>query len=173
MRHRDTLIDWHRGVSHLWLLLGAVPLYARADAMIPYMVVPWGQVFLLPLVIIVEGVILRGFLGGGTVAVMLQSTVANVASTIVGAALYMSGMPLIGDPLFTWWFKGSFGTEAVRSALISLSFAAILWVISWALETFIISRMRRVALNVVGKPCAIANVTTYGLLLALALWFGK
>lgn len=173
MRHRGALIDQHRGVSHWWLIVGAIPLYAHADAMIPYMVVPWGQVFLLPLVIIVEGAILRGFLGGGVVAVMLQSLVANVASTIAGAALYMSGMPFVGDPLFTWWFKGALGTEAVRGALISLSFAVILWTISWAIESVVIARMRKVTLSVIAKPCAVANVATYGLLLALALWFGK
>jgi hypothetical protein len=167
MRHRSALI--HR----LWPFIGLAPLSAHADAMIPYMVVPWGQVFLLPLVVIVEAAIIRGFLGGGVIAVTLQSLVANVASTIVGALIYISGMSLIGDPLFTWWFKGGLGTEAIRAALISLSFAAALWAISWAVESLVISRMRKTALSVVAKPCAIANAATYVLLLALALWFGK
>ena len=78
MRHRNAPLDQHRAVSWLSLLIGIVPLSAHADAMIPYMVVPWGQVFLLPLVIIVEGAVLRAFLGGGVVAVMLQSLIANV-----------------------------------------------------------------------------------------------
>ena len=141
--------------------------------MIPYMVVPWGQLFLLPLVIIVEAAILHSFLGGGVLAVALQSLTANVASTIVGALLYVGSMSLIGHPLFTWWFRGGFGTEAIRAALISLSFALALWAISWAIESLVISRMRKTTLAIVAKPCAVANAATYVLLLALALWFGK
>jgi hypothetical protein len=137
------------------------------------MVVPWGQVFLLPLVVVVEAAILRGFLGGGILGIALQSLVANVASTVVGALIYFAGMSLVGEPLFTWWFKGGLGTEAIRAALISLSFAAALWAISWGVESFVISRMRKTTLAVVAKPCAIANAATYVLLLALAIWFGK
>jgi hypothetical protein len=167
MRHRGALI------RRLWPFMGLAPFWAHADAMIPYMVVPWGQVFLLPLVVIVEAAILRGFLGGRVIAVTLQSLTANVASTIVGALIYVGGMSLIGAPLFTWWFKGALGTEAIRAALISLFFATALWAISWAVESLVISRMRKTTLSVVAKPCAVADAATYVLLLALALWFGK
>src|SRR5258706_11390334 len=119
-RHRTQLTRWS-------VLLGCTPLAAHADAMIPYMVVPWGQVFLLPLVIIIEALILRALLGGGVLAILLQSFLANVASTLVGAVLYIGTMSLGGNAMFTWWFKGTLGTEALRSALISFSFAAVLW----------------------------------------------
>jgi hypothetical protein len=167
MRHKNAPI------RRLWLFLALAPLSANANAIIPYMVVPWGQVVLLPLVVVIEAAILRALIGGGVLAITLQSLVANVASTIVGALLYVGGMSLVGEPLFTWWFKGGVGTESIRAALISLSFAAALWVVSWAVESAAISRMRKVTFRAVAKACAAANGATYVLLLALALWFGK
>ena len=68
------------------------PVLAHADAIIPYVVVPWGQALLLPIVVIIEGLILVASLGGGVMATMLQSLVANVASTIVGGLIYVGTM---------------------------------------------------------------------------------
>lgn len=162
-------------LCHWWGILPmCAPLTARADAMIPYMVVPWGQVFLLPVVIFVEGAILRSLLGGKVLSTLLQSFVANLVSTTLGAALYYATMPLVGDRLFYWWFKGGFASEAVRNACIAIVFAVVLWTISWLSETLVIARMRKAnSIKEIAFPCALANLATYALLLALALWFGK
>lgn len=152
-----------------------VPMVAHADAIIPYVVVPWGQALLLPIVVIIEGLILVASLGGGVVAAMLQSLVANVASTIVGGIIYFGTMTFVGEPMYMWVFRaGIFGKgRAIRTTLLSLAFAAVLFTISWAIESWVISRMRRTTIRVVALPCALANTATYVLLLALALWVGS
>lgn len=156
------------------IVLVCVPLTVHADAMIPYMVVPWGQVFLLPIVIFVEGYILRSLLGGNFRSALFQSSVANLASTILGAALYFTTMPLVGENIFYWWFNGGFSSDAVRNACIAIVFAVVLWTISWLSETLVIARMRQANSNKgIAFPCAIANLSTYVLLLLLALWFGR
>lgn len=162
-------------LRHWWCIyLACTPLAVHADAIIPYMVVPWGQVFLLPIVILVEGFILRSMLGGNFRSNLFQSLVANVASTILGAALYLATMPLVEESLFTWWFKGGFSAKAVRNACIALAFACVLWAISWVSETLVIARMRKAnSIKEIAFPCAIANLSTYALLLALAILFGR
>jgi hypothetical protein len=150
-----------------------IPLDAQADAIIPYMVVPWGQAFLLPLVILVEATILRSLAGGKMLSCFFQSLIANIISTALGAALYLATMPLISEPLFYWWFKGGFASEAVRNACIALGFALVLWAISWSSETAIISRMRKTNFWGIARACAWANLVTYIFLLGLALWFQR
>jgi len=149
-----------------------IPHIAYADAMIPYMVVPWGQVFLLPIVILIEAAILQRLLGGKFRTTIYQSSLANFTSTILGTALYLATMPLVGDRLFEWWFKGDFSSEAVRSACISVMFVLFLWTISWLSEAFVIARMRKVSsMRQIIFPSAIANLASYAMLLTLALWF--
>jgi len=160
----------------LWwsIPLICIPATAHADAILPYMVVPWGQVFLLPIVILIEAIILWSLLHGRFRSTLFQSFVANLTSTILGVVLYVATMPLIGDRLFEWWFKGGFSSEAIRSACIALTFAVVLWTISWLSETFVIARMRKTSsMKKISFPCAVANVASYTLLLTLAIWFGK
>ena len=150
------------------------PCSAHADAIIPYMVVPWGQVFLLPLVIVVEAAILHSMLGGRFAAALGQSFVANLASTMLGAGIYFTTMTWAGDPLFDWWFKGDFATDTVRNACIAFGFAAILWFLSWLVESLIVARMRKAdSWRQVSRACAYANLATYAGLLALAIWFQR
>jgi len=150
------------------------PAAAYADAIIPYMVVPWGQVFLLPLVVIVEAVILWRMLSGSFLSALGQSFVANLASTVLGAGLYFATLPAFGDPLFYWWFKGGFATKFIRNACIALSFAVALWFVSWVSESLVVARMRKVERwRIVLIPCAIANLVTYVGLLALALVYQR
>ena len=138
------------------------------------MAVPWGQVALLPIVILVEGLLLWCLLGGRFPPALGQSFVANLASTLAGAALYFVTMPLVGEPLFQWWFKGSFSSETVRNACVALTFATVLWVVSWAIESLVIARMRKTqSWRDISRPCAIANVVTYVSLFVLALSFQR
>jgi hypothetical protein len=145
------------------------PLSAHANAIVPYMVVPWGQVFLLPLVILIEGAILYKLAGNRVMVAMFQSFLANIVSTVIGAALYFAIMPLVGRHLFEWWFKGGFASEAIRNAGIALCFAVALWTISWVSETLVIARLRKTTFKGIAPTIAWANVVTYVLLLALSL----
>ena len=147
---------------------------AMADAIIPYMVVPWGQVFLLPLVICLEAVVLRQFLRGSFKSNLFQSFIANLVSTALGAASYTLASGFLNSVVFEWWFKGGFSEESIRSALISLGFAVVLWIISWTSESVVIAKLRK---ETIAKSILIAsawaNVLTYVLLLAIAVWFGR
>jgi hypothetical protein len=164
---------WNRAIKALCFTTAIVAPSAHADALIPFMVVPWGQVVLLPLVVIVEGAILRVLLPGSWGAAMLQSLGANAASTLVGVALYVGCMFFVGNVLYSWWFMGRLGTSGLRAGLISISFAVFLYAISWKIESVVIARMRKVTLAVVSKPCAVANAVTYGILLSLAVMVGR
>ena len=168
----------HRGCERgIWVFVAAIALFpnsAKADAMIPYMVVPWGQVFLFPVVVIVEAVVLRTTFVGRFAPVLFQSFVANLASTLVGSLMYLATMNVVGERLFYWWFKGGFGTEAIRNAVIALAFAGVLWFVSWIVESAVIRRMRRASsIREVFRPVALANVVTYVLLLGLAISFQR
>lgn len=160
---------------YLWIIsLVCIPLQAHADAIIPYMVVPWGQVFLLPLVILIEALILRSLLHEKFRTSLNQSFIANLASTFFGVVLYILTMPLFGNLLFEWSFKGGFSTETIRNAFIAFAFAIVLWTISWLSEKTVIFRMRKTSsMKDVSFSCAVANLVSYALLLTLALWFGK
>jgi hypothetical protein len=154
----------------LGLAFALAPTLASANAMIPYMAVPWGQLVLFPLVIFVEAIVFWVSLGGRFLSVLGQSFIANLASTLVGAALYLTTMGVLQEPLFHWWFKGALGTDAIRSACIALGFASTLWLLSWLIESFVVARVRRKSsMAQVLRPCAIANVVTYSGLLLVAL----
>jgi hypothetical protein len=139
--------------------------------MIPYLAVPWGQLLLLPVVVVVEAIVLRRSWGGRVAPILGQSFVANLTSTLVGAGLYRMTMGRLHEPLFDWWFKGGFGTEAIRNACISIGFASVLWLISWVIESFVLARLRKTGFSGVSRPCAVANVVTYAGLIVIALWF--
>lgn len=174
MRHSYRARSFAWPSSYLVLFGLLVPSVANANAIIPYMAVPWGQVVLLPIVVVVEGLILWQLLSGRFPPALGQSFVANLASTLVGAALYFATMPLVGESLFQWWFKGGFSSEAVRNACIALTFAAVLWAVSWAIESVVIARMRKsLTWRGVSRPCAIANTVTYVSLFGLALLFQR
>lgn len=172
VRQGDALSVGRCGKTVIGALLVAAPALAVADAIIPYLVVPWGQLFLLPLVCFVEGAILYVQLGGSFWHAQLQSLVANIFSTLIGAGIYLLTSQWFATPLFHWWFKGGFATEAMRSAAIALGYAGILLAISWSSEAVIVGRLRRRPLSEVSWAVAIANATTYGLLLLLAIWAG-
>jgi len=105
---------------------------------------------------------------------LFQSFFANLVSTIIGAVLYIVTMPLVGDRLFQWWFKGGLSSETVRNALIALLFAVVLWTISWLSETAVLVRLRKASSwKGLSFPSAVANLVSYALLLSLALWFAK
>jgi len=155
------------------LSLIVIPRTAYANAIIPYMVVPWGQLFLLPIVVLIEAIVLSKLLHDKLRATLFQSFIANIVSTIVGAVLLLATTPLIGDRLFEWWFKGGFSSEAVRSACIAIAFTIVLWTVSWTSETIVIARMRKASsIRALTFPCAIANSTSYAMLLVIALWSG-
>lgn len=159
----------------IWLIAGlCAPVEANANAIIPYMAVPWGQAFLLPIVILIEALVLWHLLSGRFPPVLGQSFVANLASTFVGAALYFATMPLVGERLFQWWFKGGFASEPVRNACVALVFAAVLWVLSWVVESLVIARLRKLEhWKRISRQCAIANLITYASLLGLAISFQR
>lgn len=157
----------------LGIIALCIPLEARADAIIPYMAVPWGQAFLLPIVILIEGIIIRKLAGGSVLSTLFQSFIGNIISTALGAVLYLATIPLVGERLFYWWFKGEFGSETLRNACIALAFATVLGAVSWSSETLVIARLRKVKFRDMALPCAWANLVTYILLLGLALWFQK
>lgn len=155
----------------LFAALSLYPMAARADAIIPYMAVPWGQAVLLPLVIVVEAVVLRRILGGRFLSAFVQSFVANLASTALGAGLYVLTMPALSEPLFYWWFKGRFATEFLRNGFIALGFALILGILSWLVESLIVARMRKETWRAAWRPSAAANLVTYLGLILLSIWF--
>jgi hypothetical protein len=159
MRHRHTC---------LFIVAACMPAVASANAIIPYMAVPWGQLLLFPAVVVIEATVLwRAPVTFGQAT--LQSFLANLASTIVGAGLYLATMPLVGDRLFSFWFKGNFASETIRGLVIALGFAAALGVLSWLIESAVVARLRKTNRQEVAWPCAKANLITYGILVLLAL----
>src|SRR3954469_25605769 len=90
------------------LILGALLLLTRevhADGIIPYMVVPVGQAFLFPVVVLVEAVVLWRMLKRSFGRSLVTSSLANLASTAAGAALYFISMPILGDSMWSLWRK--------------------------------------------------------------------
>jgi len=143
---------------------------AQANAIIPYMVVPWGQLILLPLVVVVEAVILHRMLRGKFLPTLGQSFLVNLVSTVVGATLYYITMATVGQTLFEWWFKGPFASEAIRNAAIALALAVGLGVLSWLVESRGLAYLRQLtSWEHVLVPCAVANAATYTGLVVLAV----
>jgi hypothetical protein len=143
---------------------------AHANAIIPYMVVPWGQLILLPLVVVVEAVILHRMLKGKFLPTLGQSFLVNLVSTLVGAGLYYLTMTAFGQTLYQWWFKGGFASEAIRNAAIALALAIGLGVFSWIVESRGLAYLRQLnSWEHVLVPCAVANATTYTALVVLAV----
>lgn len=150
-----------------------VPSRAYANAIVPYMVVPWGQVLLLPIVALVETPLVRHHLGGGFGLGAWHSVLANLASTLAGAALGLVAMRLFGDWLFEYWSGAQYGPDSLqRSMLISGAFAALLYLVSGVVEARVLRSLRPNADPSRVRRCALqANGLTYGLLLALSVAF--
>ena len=155
------------------LVTVCVPSQAYANAIIPYLVVPWGQVLLLPVVALVETPLVRHHLGGGIGLGVWQSLLANLASTLAGAALGLVAMRLFGDWLFGFWAGAQYGPDSVqRSMLISSAFAVVLYLVSAVVEARVLRSLRPNADPSRVRRCALqANGLTYGLLLALSVAF--
>lgn len=148
------------------LLVLCNPLNAQANAILPYMAVPYGQAFLLPIVVLIESLILRRLAGRHLLIVLFQVFIANCVSTAIGAAIYF---PFLESPLFRWWEEAEIDSMPIISAIIALVFALILYIISWSTESIVIARMRKIKITDITGPCARANLATYILLLGLAL----
>lgn len=147
-----------------------LPAAASANALIPYMAVPWGQLFLFPMVVLIEAPFIRT----ETIKfgrALFHSLIANIASTIVGAGLYLATMPHIDDQIFNYWFKGQGGTETFRGLVIALGLAGVLGVLSWVIESVALARLRKINRNEVALPVAKANLVTYSILVFISLLF--
>jgi hypothetical protein len=168
----------HRAVAGTtWLVIATcICSDAKANGILPYMVVPLGQTFLLPIIIVIESVILWYLLTSRFLSALWQSFIANIVSTLVGVGLYLATMPFVGDHLFRWLLRGGFGSMAIRNrnAFIALTIAAILWAISVLVESIIIGRMNKLASwKEVSRQCAIANLVTYVFLIILAMYWKR
>jgi len=150
------------------LLLASAP--ALGDALIPYMWVPMGQLFLFPLVVLIEAVVILGILSGTKLQAIGHSFLMNLASTAVGAALYLATGPFIGDRLYKFWWNTGFDWQSITAIGISLVFALVFFGVSWVVETIVLRRLRPASeTGQVVKTTGIANAATYALLLALAI----
>jgi hypothetical protein len=177
VRRRQPMQSHHKFAAHYGLMF-IISFFACdlaiADAIIPYMVVPWGQVFLLPLVICLEAVVLWRFLHASFKSNLFQSFITNLVSTALGAVSYILASGFLNGVVFEWWFKGGFSKESIRSAIISFGLAVVLWIISWTSESVVIAQLRK---KTISKSILIAsawaNVLTYVLLLVIAVSFGR
>ena len=148
-----------------------LPETAHADALIPYMWVPFGQVFLFPLVVLAEAAVIWKMLAGTKLLAMGHSLVMNLASTLVGAALYVATSNLVGEPLYNFWWQSGLKWQGMVAAFISLVFALVLFGTSWLIEAAILKRLRpTVEPRRVVSACGYANALTYAALLGLAVW---
>ena len=156
---------WRGPIKKVVLVALAVvvlPSTANANAIIPYLWVPVGQLFLFPVVVAVEGWLVWLSLRVGFWRILWRVLLANLASTAVGAALYFSSMPLVSKPLFDIWSK----YQAPASIIISFLIAVILFGVSWLVETMVMARMlREVEKKRVWFSMLRANLATY-----LVLW---
>jgi hypothetical protein len=174
MRHSKSPVAALVRVSAIVALLAAVPGAAYANAIIPYMAVPWGQVILLPLVVLAEAPFIRRHAGGSFGLAAWHSLLGNLASTVAGAAIYLATMALVGDSLFRFWSKGhlTIGGQ-LRSMAIATAFAVVLWLISYVVEFLTVLRLRKpMNSRPIRLACIQANALTYAVLLLLAFALG-
>jgi hypothetical protein len=146
-----------------WLLvLVALAGPAHADALLPYVVVPYAQVFLFPVIVIIEFVVLLLILKGRWWKVLLQSLLVNLASTLVGVGLSYATLMVVGDQIYAAWSKVSFERERVVGIETSIGIAVLLFFLSWVIESFLLVRLRRVdPRRKIWVASAIANVVSY------------
>jgi len=143
-----------------------MPTLVWADALIPYLVVPLGEVLLFPLVVIIETLFVWILLEMPFWGALWRTFIANLASTAFGAILYFISMPLIGNPLWDVWTK----YKTAAAILISLSFAIILCIISWLIESVVVaSLMRDTEKRRIYITYLKANICSYALLWLLSL----
>ena len=162
----QALLNGRRGLSNKVALVAfafaAYPSIGHANAIIPYLWVPIGQLFLFPLVVAAESWLVWLSLKGGFRRILWRVLLANLASTAVGAALYFLSMPLVGKPLWDIWNK--FDTPA--AIIISFLIAAVLFGVSWLVETKVMVHMlHEVEKKRVRSAMLSANLVTY-----LVLW---
>lgn len=146
-----------------------LPQSALANAIIPYMAAPWWQLFLFPLVVLIENMILNRVIEKSFWFSLLLCLISNLVSTIVGFVLYVLTMIQFGDNIFQWWAHNGIASGKIRGILISLGFTLGLFVISWVSETLVISLMLKVRYKRISRVCAKANLITY-LLMAFLLF---
>jgi hypothetical protein len=129
-----------------------------------------GQVFLLPLVVLIEAAFIRAFLGGSRLLALWHSFLMNLASTLLGVAMYIATGPLIGDSLYNFWWRSGFDGQRVTAIFISAVFAVVLFAISWVIETIVLRRLRPASPGMqVVRTIGIANAVTYVVLMGLAV----
>lgn len=144
-----------------------LPQSAYANAIIPYLWVPVAQVFLFPIVILAESWLLTRWLKTTFWPTAGKCFVANLASTVVGAALYFSSMPLIGEPMWNFWHQ----YETPAAAAFSLAIATVLFLISWLVEAVVIWLWSRtIPRNTVWRFVGYSNAVTYAILLAFSFF---
>jgi hypothetical protein len=154
-------------VPILLVAMAALPQTAYANAIIPYLWVPVAQVFLFPVVVLAEAWLLSRWLKTAFWPTAGKCLVANLASTVVGAVIYFSSMPLIGEPLWNFWRQ----YETPAAAALSLAFGAVLFMISWVVEAAIFTPWSRaIPRKVVWRYVGYSNAATYACLLTLSLF---
>ena len=158
----------------LFVMVLIIPSNAVANAIIPYMSVPWGQMFLFPLIVLIESIVLTVAIRKPFWISLTVSIIANLISTVLGAVIYVMTMIKISHHLFPWWANGHIGSKEIRSLIIAFLFTGLLFVISWASETFVISRVLKVKWDRISKYCVKANLISYfplGILLIIAAFY--
>lgn len=169
----------HSGPNHVslaqrgavFLVLIAASGTAFANAIIPYMAVPWGQAILFPIVVLAEAPFVRRHAGGGFVRAVWHSLLANLGSTIVGAVIYVAVMALVGESLFRFWSQGHLASGGMlRTVVVATGFAALLWLVSCLVESVVLTLLRKPAdAGPIWRACIQANALTYAVLLAIAV----
>lgn len=153
------------------LIVMTTPQTALADAIIPYLVVPMGQVFLFPLVVLLESLVLSCMIQGTWRRAVWHSFLINLASTLAGAALYFATMAVIGERIFNAWWKSGVEHQKMAAIVIALVFALALFGISWLIETVLLWRLRPTTdRRQAASACGVANGLTYAILLGLNAW---
>jgi len=168
MRHRNSLRDSRSLLLLAVILVVSWPGVARADAIIPFLWVPLGQLVLFPVVVAIEAAVIWRLLAGRKLAAVWHSLLVNLASTLVGAALYFATEPSLLPALNRVWWQGSFEYQGLRTMLIALGYAVVLFAVSWLVEGLLLVRLRSSAPRQrVVVTVGVANAFTYILLIAL------
>jgi hypothetical protein len=163
-KHGEDVLTYRAAILILWALF-LLPRAGHADGIIPYMVVPFGQTFLFPVVVLIEAVVLWRMLGNSFYRSLVTAFLANLASTVAGVALYFISTPILGDSMWNLWRK----YHTAGALGLSIAIAVVLYSMSWALEKYVIStREPQISSALVSKTSAIANLVTYVPLLLLS-----
>ena len=138
------------------------PSVAYANAIIPYLMVPFAQLFLFPIVVAIETGIINYRLKYGFWKALWRVAIANLASTAVGAGLYFGGMPIVGDTFWNLWMR----YKTPGAIVLSLFFASVLFILSWSVESITAKPLfKEHSKPAISKAFLFANIATY-----IALW---